>query len=699
MLLSIGMMVKNEEKYLEKCLKSLMPLIDSLDAELIVVDTGSEDRTVEIAKKYASKVYFEKWNNNFSEMRNLTIQYCSGEWFLCIDGDEILEDTTGIIEFFKSGEYNKYNSCSMNIKNYVTNLDRSKYSICDTIRLFRNDGIFKYKGTVHNQPIYKEPTKKIKCLIEHFGYISDDKELMEKKFKRTSNILKAELEKNPDDIYYRYQLAVSYSMHGDNKEALEEISKVYRKLNSENKKQYKYVLNEYANILMLNLKLKECESFCEKELKFTSIDEMYKIDLFYYLAKSQSLQYNYQNSIINYKKFIRILDKFENGELPVDLSIKVMNSSKREEVYSDLAIVEYHMENYTEVIKNIGFIKDEKKVKNLINIFISSYIKLRDYSGLLKEYKIKILKYSDETIRNFQGELENIKNDLKNDEIINQIDSLFTHVSDDTSYGMLNSLRITIDMSEKEKIYEDIVNKTDFNRELSFYGEILYIALKNNFDISLIIDKLEYKKIFEFLYYCNEKYKKFSNDLLNFINKYNNDDLLSYRINTSFTKVLLLVNEINKNDYKRIFNIYIQNGIKLIKNIYSKNVLDNELILEVRNNEHKFFLYMFKAEMIKGVDEHICIKYLEKALKVFPHMNIGIKSILKDLEKEISYNDTEMDKLKEELIRNINILISSGNMSESIKCLHEYEKVIGKNWDSLYLKSIILNSKNSRDNF
>ena len=61
-LLSIGMMVKNEEKNLDKCLKSLMPILENLKAELIIVDTGSEDSTIQIAQKYTDKIYYHKWN-------------------------------------------------------------------------------------------------------------------------------------------------------------------------------------------------------------------------------------------------------------------------------------------------------------------------------------------------------------------------------------------------------------------------------------------------------------------------------------------------------------------------------------------------------------------------------------------------------------------------------------------------------------
>ena len=90
MLLSIVMMVKNEEKYLDKTLYALKNLRKDIDSELIILDTGSTDNTVEIAKKYTEKVYFAKWNNNFADMRNISISYASGDWILILDADEKL---------------------------------------------------------------------------------------------------------------------------------------------------------------------------------------------------------------------------------------------------------------------------------------------------------------------------------------------------------------------------------------------------------------------------------------------------------------------------------------------------------------------------------------------------------------------------------------------------------------------------------
>ena len=90
MLLSIVMMVKNEERYLDKTLYALNELRKDIDTELIILDTGSTDSTVEIAKKYTDKVYFSKWNDNFADMRNISISYASGDWILILDADEKL---------------------------------------------------------------------------------------------------------------------------------------------------------------------------------------------------------------------------------------------------------------------------------------------------------------------------------------------------------------------------------------------------------------------------------------------------------------------------------------------------------------------------------------------------------------------------------------------------------------------------------
>ena len=79
--LSVCMMVKNEEHNLKRCLSSLNGIAD----ELIVVDTGSNDSSVPIAKSFGAKVYHHQWEDDFSKHRNQSIGYASGDWLLIFD--------------------------------------------------------------------------------------------------------------------------------------------------------------------------------------------------------------------------------------------------------------------------------------------------------------------------------------------------------------------------------------------------------------------------------------------------------------------------------------------------------------------------------------------------------------------------------------------------------------------------------------
>ena len=84
--ISLAMMVRDEEEFLEASLRSAAPWVD----EMIVVDTGSTDRTVEIAQDLGATVSFFEWPDDFSAARNETIERSNGEWVLILDADERL---------------------------------------------------------------------------------------------------------------------------------------------------------------------------------------------------------------------------------------------------------------------------------------------------------------------------------------------------------------------------------------------------------------------------------------------------------------------------------------------------------------------------------------------------------------------------------------------------------------------------------
>ena len=106
MKISASMIVKNEEKVLANALDS----ISGVD-EIVIVDTGSTDNTIEIAKKYTDKIYSGaeyNWQDNFAYHRNQSLDRCSGDWILIIDADEHLDNSIEEIrEFLRTVPDNK----------------------------------------------------------------------------------------------------------------------------------------------------------------------------------------------------------------------------------------------------------------------------------------------------------------------------------------------------------------------------------------------------------------------------------------------------------------------------------------------------------------------------------------------------------------------------------------------------------------
>ncbi len=200
--LSVCMIVKNEEEHLPRCLASVRPLVD----QMIVVDTGSTDKTVEIAESYGASVYHHAWEGDFSKARNISMGYADSEWILVIDADEEL-NVEDIPLIRKTIDETDFNAISVSVYNFSAQ-KRMYTSFLPSIRLFRRSTGAYYDGIVHNQLRFpnEEGVLRIPARIDHYGYgLSPEK--MARKVERTRALLEQQLSENADHAFAHFNLA------------------------------------------------------------------------------------------------------------------------------------------------------------------------------------------------------------------------------------------------------------------------------------------------------------------------------------------------------------------------------------------------------------------------------------------------------------------------------------------------------------
>lgn len=212
-LLTIGVPVSNQIGTIRRCLDGIKPILDALPSELLVVDTGSTDGTVEVCREYGARVVEFPWINDMSAARNTGIRAAKGSWFMSIDDDEWFEDTSEIIRFFKSGLYKKFNMGLYNQRNYL-NKNMTNVSEFPTPRLGKLTPELHFEGRIHDALMQEKPLKQayISSVANHLGFAQDDKEAARAKVRRNVMILKREVVEHPEDMRFANQLLKEYSV-------------------------------------------------------------------------------------------------------------------------------------------------------------------------------------------------------------------------------------------------------------------------------------------------------------------------------------------------------------------------------------------------------------------------------------------------------------------------------------------------------
>jgi len=219
----LSMIAKNEEEHIANAINSVKPMID----ECVVIDTGSTDRTVEIAQSCGAKVYHYPWNNEFSNPRNMSLRCANSKWILRLDADEIIEKSD-LPRLWWLSQDDNIDIWIFPIHNFlrdpIVGDYFGKWAFSETCRMYKNDPRFFFSGVVHeeiDESVFAAQkrgerigTARADFRIFHFGYLKKRKFVKQK----LSNYFKmnmAQIKQTPDRAmpYHAVGLQYFYDYH------------------------------------------------------------------------------------------------------------------------------------------------------------------------------------------------------------------------------------------------------------------------------------------------------------------------------------------------------------------------------------------------------------------------------------------------------------------------------------------------------
>lgn len=475
--LTLSMIVKNEEKYLQECLESVQNIAD----EIVIVDTGSIDNTLEIAKKFNSKIFNYKWTNDFADARNFALSKSTGNWILYLDADERV--STNSINEIKKIIHRKDNlAVYCNVKSVDNNLGFP--NLMKYVRLFRNHPKVKFTGSVHEQideSLEKINYKFIDSNIEivHLGYDISYEEI-KKKAQRNLEILLNDYKTKPTS-YTAFQIGQTYGMLNEKEKAFEYFN--YTLNNKQLHTNYRaHALRYNAAIYLERNSLQEALNLINEALKLNPSSPLINLvasKIYLRFGKIDEADKYCRKAVIENKKLL-------SGEKKSTYEIMVNSSSI---IYYALTFTfennlkqsfDFYfneLDNLKEINQNfINQIKNLLTNQNINEQSLNYFIEEINYTNI--EFIISLLsKYNN--IKNRLNILQNIENKFPgNIKLINLLANTLVSLNE-------NALA--------EKYFYKSLTKDENNPSTYFYL-ISVLVQQNKFDnIKSLIDKLENK--------------------------------------------------------------------------------------------------------------------------------------------------------------------------------------------------------------
>lgn len=227
MRLSLCMIVKDEEEMLPRCLAAAAPAVD----EIVIVDTGSSDRTIEIAREFGARVIEREWTGSFSDARNVSFDAATGDWMMFLDADEVLvEEDVQRLRALRGQTWRE--AFYLTEISYTGELGDGTAATHTALRVFRARSGYRFSGRLHEQiadtlPLHlPERIAATDIRVEHFGYLGAVRDAKEKS-RRNIELLLKQRDGSMPAPFLHFNLGSEYGAIGDSHSALTEFERAW----------------------------------------------------------------------------------------------------------------------------------------------------------------------------------------------------------------------------------------------------------------------------------------------------------------------------------------------------------------------------------------------------------------------------------------------------------------------------------------
>ncbi len=270
MILTACLIVKNEEWTIRRCLESLAGLVD----EIVVVDTGSTDGTLDIVKSFGCTIVTYEWDNDFSHARNAGIVHATGDWILVVDADEFVESIeSSVLHHFL--ETTDAEGVFINVKSLMGPLTHPTSTLTIRVmRLFRNRHL--YTGAIHEQIadsvfLTKRPVTKFDLSLVHLGYTNEFIEVRAKS-KRNTALIEQSIKEDPDNLFHATNLMAEYSIAGQHEQCANLSEKTWKHVKKMPTPQWPNYAPRMVSLLVSSLwtlgKKKQALAYMQEAIQF-----------------------------------------------------------------------------------------------------------------------------------------------------------------------------------------------------------------------------------------------------------------------------------------------------------------------------------------------------------------------------------------------------------------------------------------------